>query len=391
MTGLKVIAPSAATADLAVRPNFVFYLLTVAGLALFMRRLLRVGWLAMAAAGLFALRPTVLAASTGGMEPLLFTAFAAWVLWSASARRFVLAAALAGLSVLVRPEGTLLVATVLAAWLVSGRKRAVPVTVGLVLPGLLLAAALWAYYGTPVYQSLVAKAAPLYPLRFGSAVLAVLRQALAWSEGSIPRVPAFVGLLTLAAAGLGIGLRFRRVLARCADFLPLAALSLFLGLFYLATNPLMFDWYFAVIKMCWLALFFTGFVWLAARARRWQRWAGLPVGLVLASVALFPAARLVAVNAASNRPVTDLRFEEDPPRLRIDTYRAVAQRLNLVLPEGAALAGPEIGSLGYYYRRGRPPMPAASSVLRRYGFSRCRPRKGSARTAGQSALTWSRR
>jgi len=353
VTTLKAVAPSAATPDLAVRGNFVFYLVTVAGLALLMRRLLRVRWLALAAAGAFALRPTILAASTGGMESLALAGFAVWVLWAIVGRRTVLAGVLAGLSVLVRPEGALLILAVLVAWFAAGRKRLVPVLAGLLVPGLVLVAALWLYYGTPVYQSLVAKAAPLYPLRFGSAVVALWRQVLAWSEGSIPRVPAVAGLAALALVVLGYGFKFRRAVLRRQDLAPVAGLFVLLALFYLATNPLMFEWYYPVIETVWFALFFTGLVWLAARARRWRRWAGLPVGLILAFVTLFPAARLVVANAASNRPVTDLRFDEDPPRLRIDTYRAVAQRLNLVLPEGATLAGPEIGSLGYYYRRGR--------------------------------------
>jgi arabinofuranosyltransferase len=117
LAGLKLLAPGTPTPDLAVHLNFIFYLASAFGLCLLLRRLLDSWTLAAVLAGIFALFPDILLVSTSGMESLFFTALLIWSLWALNEGRWTTSSVLAGLSVMVRPEGVLVAGLVLLAWL----------------------------------------------------------------------------------------------------------------------------------------------------------------------------------------------------------------------------------------------------------------------------------
>lgn len=346
---LKALFRQTATPDLAVRANLLFLLATGLGLFALLRRLFLPPGLAAALAGLFLLRPGTLTASLGGMESLAFTGLVVWALWALAARRFRLAALLAGLSVPVRLEGVLLCAVVGFGWLATDRRHPVPVLAALAGPALGWTLFGWTYYGSPVYHSLAAKLAPLYPLPAGNALVRIGREAAGWTALGLCRPPALLSLAPIGLAAAGLFLR-RRLFRLRAGRWAAPALAGLLLLFYLGSNPLMFEWYFPVLEMLWLVLIATGLCWGAsklARGRRWPRRLGVGLSLALAGL---PALLLPARAVQAGSSPLDSGVGRDPVRTRVLGYRQAAEWLNTVVPDGVTLAGPEIGALGYYYR-----------------------------------------
>ncbi len=381
---LKVLFRSVPTPDLAVRLNFVHYVAFGIGLFLLLRRLLARAGLAALLVALFLVRDDMLRVSTGGMEAFPFSAMMVFSLWALTNRRFVLAAVLAGLSVLARIEGVLLCGVVLVAWLVSlrsgglmpraGGRLAVPA--GLLLPGMVWIVFGLAYYNTPVYHSIVAKARPVYPLGFGDALFRIFRE-LEWRIlGNLAPWPAngdpvrwrfsILTAVLIFIVVLAVWGHLRRsgrvqppvppgresvIVPATRSWPPPVLLGLFL-LLYLVTNPLMFPWYYPPV----VALFYVAVVTGVVR-RAWssvQRPVSKVIGrVVTALLVLFfgvtflrqPAARML-----TGRALVDIGVASDPVRTRIVAYREAAEWLNQTLPEGVAIVGPEVGSLGYYYK-----------------------------------------
>ena len=120
---LKSEARDVPVPDLAVRLNFVFWVAAAVGLFFLLRRLIRSTALAALCAGPCSCA-MISCSSRCGMESLLFAALGTWSIWALATRRRVLSAALAGLSVMVRPEGVLLCGVVLVGWLVGPRPGA---------------------------------------------------------------------------------------------------------------------------------------------------------------------------------------------------------------------------------------------------------------------------
>jgi hypothetical protein len=106
----------------------------------------------------FAAFPVIGRISVGGMEAPLLVALAMGAVLAGHERRLLLAGLLAGLACTVRPEAVILVAVLLVAHVRSGRdlaRFAAPVAV----VGLVYVALLTSVYGTPIPQSVRAKAA----------------------------------------------------------------------------------------------------------------------------------------------------------------------------------------------------------------------------------------
>ncbi len=347
---LKTFARSVATPDLAARMNFVFYLASGVGMFFLLLRLVRSRWLAAVIAGLFVLRHSMVYASTGGMESLLFTACVLWSLWALSTRRFILGGTIAGLSVLVRPEGLFLAGIVLAAWLIADRQRPLAVITGLLVPGVVWLIFGYAYYGTPIYHSIIAKAAPLYPLPFGAALRGIWKEISSWTTAGLCGKSLFLAIPLLSLAGLGYVFRHRLLKIRGTGAWPVLAMFGVLVLFYFVSNPMMFAWYYPVLETLWFMYFVVGVVWFGSwlgRKIRWLRW------IVIGIVALFlgyPALKAPVNQVFAGKSVFQLGIEKDAVRMRTRAYRDAALWINVVVPDGIALAGPEIGSLGYYYK-----------------------------------------
>jgi len=353
--------------DLAVRLNVIFWLAAAVGTFFLLRRLICSVALAALFAGLVFMRNDLLYASLAGMESFLFVALLVWSLWALSARRPVLSALLAGLSVMVRPEGVLPCAVVLAGWLAgskpqatSRKRQTVLLLAGLLGPGIIWAVFAFAYYGSPVYQSIVAKARPLYPLPFGHALVRIVRHLELWATsglapywsraaGMLPPVRTIVTLLVLALAGTGFGLRRRLLRLRRSAALPALVLFILLVLFYFITNPLVFDWYYPVLEVLWFAVLIAGIMWLASWLRHRSRAAGVALAGLLIAFFAYSAIAPPLVRLSSGAGITDLDIESDDVRMRIAAYQEAAEWLNQTVPPGWTVAGPEIGALGFYY------------------------------------------
>ncbi len=270
---LKEIAPHAPTPALAVRMNVVFYLATSIGMLLLLRLLLGSFIVAAPVASLFAMRQDMLSVSLSGMETFLFCALLAFGLWALAARRWLTAGILAGLSVLARPEGAFLAALTLAAWLIGNRRRPLPMMAALLVPGLLWVAFGFATYGTPVYQSLVAKATPIYPLPPGWTFQKLWEKVTEWATAGVllPGSPASVLaaiLHALGVAGLLAAWRSREESLRRSGILVTILLGAFV-LFYSVSNALMFTWYFPPVLLLWFLAVAAGLRGLSLYLEPW--------------------------------------------------------------------------------------------------------------------------
>jgi hypothetical protein len=369
---LKSEARDVPVPDLAVRLNFVFWVAAAVGLFFLLRRLIRSTALAALCAALVLMRNDLLFESLGGMESFLFAALVVWSIWALATRRWILSAALAGLSVMVRLEGALLAAIVFIGWLVELRPRAGnPATrkprANFLVPGaLVLPAAIWvvfasAYFGSPVYQSIVAKSQPLYALPFGHALWHVADHLGAWATSALIAYESRIGgvllpvrliaaLFVLAIACLGYIVRRRLLKLRRTPALPVAAFLLLLVLFYSISNPLMFDWYYPILEILWFAILISGIVWLASWLKSRLRWAGVVLTLLLVLALAYPAFAPPLTRLLSGDRLTGLDVEGDEVRTRIITYQQTAEWLNQTVPANWVVAGPEVGALGYYYK-----------------------------------------
>ena len=382
LAALKSEARDVPVPDLAVRMNFLFWVAAAVGLFFLLRRLVRSTALAALCAGLVLARNDILYESLGGMESLLFAAMVLWSIWALATRRRAASAVLAGLSVMVRPEGVLLCGVVLVGWL-AGRKpqaashkpqatgnklqttsrtrRVIPFLAGLFGPAIIWTVFATAYFGSPIYQSLVAKSRPLYDLPFGHALWRVADHLGAWATSALIAYEAQIGgvvlpvrliaaLLVLAVACAGYFLRRRLLTLRCSAALPVAAFFFLLVLFYFVSNPLMFDWYYPVLEILWFAVLIPGIVWLASWLKSRWRVAGIVLTSLLVLALAYPALAPPLTRLAAGDRLTGLDVEYDEVRTRIIAYQQTAEWLNQTVPQDWVVAGPEVGALGFYYR-----------------------------------------
>jgi hypothetical protein len=348
--------------ELAVRANFLPWLLAGVGMFFLLRRLIQCDWAAALVAAAFVVRDDLLRASTGGMESSLFVALMLWALWALAEERFLVAAALAGLSAPVRVEGALLCLLVGVVWLCLNRRRPATFILVLAAPSLVWTIFGLSWYGTPIYHSIVAKSRPLYPLPIGHALRNILFELDYRTLGNLSphgttndpekwhfaiKSAVLIALASLAAWGY-LPKRLRSDESPPAVQYPLfaaaAVLFLLFLLFYSVANPLMFPWYYPPLMALWVVVLTAGVSRIAAGPRK---------TFLLASLCTFFAATTLFQpigRAIAGRSFSDIGIESNPVRTRIAAYRAAAEWLNETIPADTTVLGPEIGSLGYYYR-----------------------------------------
>ena len=352
---LKSVAGKVPIPDLAVRMNFIPYVVAGLGMLFLLRSLIRSPWLAALLAGLFVMRGTLLVESVGGMESLMFVACVTWGMWGLTRKRHVFSAVIAGLSVLVRPEGVLLVLVVFLVWMKAGRPHSWSVLLALLAPSLGWGLFGFLYYGTPIYQSLIAKSRPLYPLPAGDALQRISSRFDMWAGELVPRfeptaerllqpVRTVVILALPTISLLGFAARWRLARPwRLAS--PVLAFFVLLVGFYGISNPLILDWYYPVIEALWFVLASVGVIWFASRLRR-----RLPRLAIVSALLVGIASPSIVRPLLKGRSPTDLGLHINATRLRVTSYRAAAEWLNASVPADWRVAAPEIGALGYYYR-----------------------------------------
>lgn len=276
-----------------------------------------------------------------GMETPLYLAALSGALLLASLRRDTAAFFVAGVLPFVHPDGALLFPALAVAFrLRDGRWRFRPMLPG-ALAAVAAAAALTAWFGSPLPHSIGAKRAAYVLAPFTalgelsrSTVEVILppgapdavqglspHAALAWEAG----VPLLAGLLLAFLVRFG-----RRALARP----EIAAAALFAGAYlvaFTAGNPLVFPWYGPPLVLT-VAIVVGALAGEAARGPGAARTAGLAGAVVLFAGTLVRLALLQPYR-------TDDREE---------IYREAALRMN-ASPTEIVLA-PEIGALGFYTR-----------------------------------------
>jgi arabinofuranosyltransferase len=298
---------------------------------------LRVGWRPPGAAlvGLvWALNPMSIAFATGGMETSLFVLLALSVLGlAAQGKQPALAAGLAGLATLVRPEGALLAAVVVIWTWVARRNHWSRAAVAGALPMALAGTTFWMRYGSPLPNSVAAKQVAYvstWPLE--NAVALLIQAGLpGWSTYLLAVIPPIFAV-ALASVGLG-GLvelsrrGLRRLNGQQPAWQPFAAFAMLYLLFYFMVGlrgVRLFPWYLVPIEPLYL---------LGAAAGLARRSSWLALVLVLW--------QLPAIDWRQPLMPAGVGFARE--QLLLEVGRGLAEGL----PANAVVAAPEVGALGY--------------------------------------------
>ena len=356
---LKLALGSVPVPALAVRCNVLFHVVSALAVLALIRTMSGRVVLALLGASLFCLDMSMLQISTGGMESFLFVALALWSAWALTAHRFGLAAALASLSMLARPEGIFSVAVCVLAWTLRGRSRFVKFGVFLLFPVLAWVGFATLYFGTPIPHSIIAKNRPLYPLPPGSALSTILYSIGCWPCAD--RTGCFGYLCLILSLGLvplaGYACVRYTAARRRSAWIPVALLSFYL-LFYLFANPLVFPWYMPHIYATWFLTLILGLPWFGAQTEALiRRNAHLRVGRAKAENLLLVLVLLVLTVSilkpyrlywSSGERIAD--SIKTPARQRTIGYKKAAEWLNGVALASATVAASEIGAFGYYWQ-----------------------------------------
>lgn len=280
---------------------------------------------AIAAVLVFAVSPHSGRVAVGGMEPPLFVALAVGASVSAAARRWTASGFLAAFACTTRPEGVLLVAALAGLHLRSWRDALrffVPVAlVGAVSAGLLT----WVY-GSPIAQSVRAKAGR-HGLGFGF--------ARAWSTVLEAFAPSIALKLAapLALFGIGRALRDRGALRGFVLFACLLPLA------YIASGAKTWGWYFhAPLTAVCIGLGLACDALAGAMMRR--------TGADLARAAPKAAATLAGVSIAVVLAYTRAKPDVVTPRV----YERMQETFDELDPAaaGARVMASDIGAVGWF-------------------------------------------
>jgi hypothetical protein len=276
------------------------------------------------AVALFAAAPEIARIAVGGMEMPLLVLLALTATSAIGGGRFALSGMLAALACTVRPEAVLF-AGALAAFHVRSLRQLARFAAPLVVVGALYAGALTYVYGSPIPQSVRAKADNHGLGAQGSRVLAIAAQAFA---------PSAYALALLPIASLGIVLAFLwRSAARAFIAFALAVVCA-----YALAGAKTWGWYFYAPLTAWSIACGLGceavFEFVARAVQRIETFAKLaPFALALLAVA-------AVATYARLRPdrVTPLVYE--PMRAWCDSERPAAH--------GARIVASDIGALGFF-------------------------------------------
>lgn len=273
----------------------------------------------------FAALPHLGRISAGGMEPPLFVALSLGAAVAASRGRLGVAGWLGAFACATRPEGVLLIASI-AAFHVRSWRSAWSFFVPVALVGAACTAVLTAVYGSPIAQSVRAKAG-----RHGLG----LDWVRAWSTLAQAFAPSMVLLVLAPLTTLGAALAFRRTSALRA----FALFAIAIPLAYIASGAKTWGWYFyAPLTLACAALALGADALGGALAKRAWRAMGERTPALTALGALIAIAASVAFAALV------------PERITERVYRPLErefERLEL-RARGERLLASDIGAAGYF-------------------------------------------
>lgn len=302
---------------------------------------LRLGWRPLGAAliGLaWAVNPMSVAFATGGMETSLFVLCSLAVLGLAARRSgLVLAAGLAGVTTLIRPEGALLAAVVVGWTWLACRRQTPLALLAAITPIALGGLAIFLRYGSPLPHSVAAKQVayqPTWPLENGVALL--LQAGLpGWSTYLLGRLPSAVALVVAALGFAALVELVRRAVPwlrqQSLPWLPFAAFGTLYVAFYVVVGlrgVRLFPWYLVPLEPFYLLAAAAGLAHLGGLRASW-----LAAVLVLW--------QLPAVDW--HQPLLPVGENLGREQVMLD----VGYGLAATLASTAVIAAPEIGALGY--------------------------------------------
>ncbi len=299
------------------------------------------------AALVWAVAPMSVTFAIGGMETSVFILLMTATLYFHSSGRPVAAAGCAGLSLVTRPDALILVVLLVLERIRQVWRRRHPPgafpTVRLAEVAAFLApvagwaALAWSAYGSPIPQSIVAKAAA-YHLPAEAAFVRLLQhfatpflEELAFGPAAIA-----VGIaLYLILFGLGA----MEAIRRRPETWPIFAYPVAYFLAFSIANPLIFRWYLAPPLPMFILGIFLGVARLAADLRR-----------PAVAWAFGAAALLLTLNGWTLRP--DSGPARPAPRMAFvgleEIYTEIGQRMNAVVAPDEVVAAGDIGAIGFF-------------------------------------------
>jgi arabinofuranosyltransferase len=302
---------------------------------------LRMGWQPRGAAlvGLaWALNPMSIAFATGGMETSLFVLVALVALGLTASGSYVwLAAGLSGLAILVRPEGALLVATVVGWTWVKQRRYVWQAALAGSAPAVIAGVLIFWRYGSPLPNSVAAKQVAYQSVwPFENTVALMIHAGLpGWSTYLVAAVPSAVGLVVAALGLVALIDLIRRALPwldrRGVAWQPFAGFSILYLAFYVVVGlrgVRLFPWYLVPIEPFYLLGAAAGLAGVGAWRTSWV--AGVLVVWQLAAIDW-------------RQPMLPMGEHTGREQLLLQVGRGLAESL----PATAVVAAPEIGALGY--------------------------------------------
>jgi hypothetical protein len=356
LAGLAGVTRSVDYPWLALLVNSVadlFACLLLVGLG---RRLTGSGAVGLALGGLWAIAPMSVTFAVGGMETSLFVLLLVAAAVAYLDRRTRLAAALAALVLLTRPDGALLVGP-LAVDLCARRLRARAARAGRAFPWVeaavfLAVLAPWllfatVYFGSPIPHSIAAKSLA-YRLPPEAAFVRLLQHygtPFFEHEAFGPAWPLF-GLAYLWLSLIGVAVVIRRDPAAW----PVAAFPYIYFLAYALANPLIFRWYLTPPLPIYLLLILAGLHRLAGDVARRLRPSG-PQSLAAWGLAL-PVALFAGLSLAQWTLQPDHGPARPAPRMAWHQlelyYTRVGQSLRPAVTPATVVAAGDVGALAYY-------------------------------------------
>jgi len=278
------------------------------------------GWLAVLA---LALEPELNRNAAGGMESSFFVMIVALALGFGFSRWIIAASVLAALAPMVRPEGVL-VLPILACWRVRSRQAAVRLFAPAVALGLVYAGLLTWYFGSPIPNSLLAKA----DLYAGTGGWQRIGEILAGSFA--PSWP-LLAALPFVIPGCWRCLRTENP-GRGFSIFPLLVTAA-----YLAARPMMFGWYYQPVLTAGCMWFGLGLACVLEAATP-----ALCVGLrrTWRSVSIVSAClAILGVGAAA--------YHMGPNRIRSGIYEPMRAWAEQSATPDTTILACDIGCIGY--------------------------------------------
>ncbi len=283
----------------------------------------------------FAAFPQLVRITVGGMESPLFGLLALLSVLAASADKPLRAGIFGALTCLVRPEGVLLCVVLIVSAFSEDRRirRAlVPLAVPMIVIGGVTIAILSSLYGSPIPQSVIAKAS-MRPVDQDG--IAFERLKSIWSQAFLPHV-ALLPLLPFVAYGVWRAVRVEGALRLYSAF------SLAMVAAYSIARPHTWGWYFFVPLTAWT-------FWLALGIDRFALRFSRSFGPALASSAATFGAPIGGALAMLFALVIGLRFESRVPREVYEPLGRWARETSAAEPESRVLAS-DIGIVGWNWR-----------------------------------------